>query len=184
MLVGILGRARILERRLSELVAEGAPRSEAALAEAFALSDTCSRPPPISPRTFDEARATLAKLEATVADLQERRTNRRVRLETEVSLDGPNNFFVANAHDLGSGGLFVACAEPSPVGTEFDLTFTLPDGRRIECRGCVRWIRAADDPAGPQGMGVEFVHLLPADRQAIVGFMWQRTPIVPAPDDR
>jgi uncharacterized protein (TIGR02266 family) len=60
--------------------------------------------------------------------------------------------------DLSPGGLFVATANPLPVGTEIDLSVVIgPSGQRISVNGKVSWCRE-NEPN--KGMGIEFAGIL------------------------
>jgi uncharacterized protein (TIGR02266 family) len=109
----------------------------------------------------------------------ERRISPRVDLDAEVSFEGENNFYQGFSEDVSDGGLFVATYQLSPVGTQFDLEFTLPTGHIVRTRAEVRWLRdprnESDD--APPGMGLRFLQLLPEDARAINEFVQARSPI-------
>jgi uncharacterized protein (TIGR02266 family) len=72
-----------------------------------------------------------------------------------------------NTQDLSVGGAFVRSDLLFEVGEELQLDFTLPDGQSVSARGkVVRVARDSGDDVIP-GMGIAFVTLPDADREAI-----------------
>lgn len=71
--------------------------------------------------------------------------------------------------DVSAGGAFVRSDLLFEVGEEFVLAFELPSGRTIKARGrVVRVARELGDEGGVPGMGIQFVDLSDADREAIL----------------
>jgi uncharacterized protein (TIGR02266 family) len=110
---------------------------------------------------------------------QQRRRHNRVELETEVTLNGPTNFYTGFTEDISNGGLFVSTYDIRPIGTEVEVSFSLPSGHIVNVCGHVRWLR---DPIEPDedsrpGMGIMFKELLPEDQVAVETFIKSRTPI-------
>jgi uncharacterized protein (TIGR02266 family) len=110
---------------------------------------------------------------------EQRRRYHRVELETEVTFDGPTNFYTGFTEDISGGGLFVSTYNIRPIGTQIDISFTLPNGHIVNTRGQVRWVH---DPVDPDedtrpGMGIMFEELLPEDRAAVDAFIKSRAPI-------
>jgi uncharacterized protein (TIGR02266 family) len=107
----------------------------------------------------------------------ERRTSVRVDVEVEVGFESDHNFYTGLTQDISSGGLFVATHHLRPVGTHVLVSFTLP-GRKeaIRADSEVRWLRDARAMRTdqPQGMGLRFLDLAPADKAAIVAFLKTR----------
>jgi uncharacterized protein (TIGR02266 family) len=95
-----------------------------------------------------------------------------VDLPVEVTAPGgsPQAGRVVN---LTRTGLFIATPTPAPAGTVVGLTLTLllPGGeRRVAATAAVRWVNEAAAPRAatvPPGMGLEFVALDPAAREAL-----------------
>ena len=92
----------------------------------------------------------------------------------------------AECRDLSLGGMFVATARPSPRGglIRFECESS---GEGESFRGTARvvWQRSKPDPRGPAGMGVRFVHLEPASREALsklVARVAQSPSSMPAPN--
>jgi uncharacterized protein (TIGR02266 family) len=72
-----------------------------------------------------------------------------------------------NTQDLSGGGAFIRSDLLFEVGEELQLDFSLPDGRSVRARGkVVRVARDSGDDVIP-GMGIAFVDLGDADREAI-----------------
>lgn len=72
-----------------------------------------------------------------------------------------------NTGDLSVGGAFIRSDLLFEVGEELQLDFAMPDGRQVRARGkVVRVARDSGDDVIP-GMGIQFVALTDADRDAI-----------------
>jgi uncharacterized protein (TIGR02266 family) len=73
--------------------------------------------------------------------------------------------------NISNNGVFISTANPMPRGSEFDVSFVLPNTKtRISATCVVRWSTAsADSTAGAfaQGMGLEFVKIARKDKKAI-----------------
>jgi hypothetical protein len=76
-----------------------------------------------------------------------------------------------DTQDLSVGGAFVRSDLLFEVGEILNLTFTLPDGQRISARGKVARVARDMGDDGVPGMGIEFVHLTDADRDAILALV-------------
>jgi uncharacterized protein (TIGR02266 family) len=107
------------------------------------------------------------------------RTSPRVKMQAAVDFTSDNNFFNGFSANISDGGLFVATVNLLPLGTEVDLSFSLPSGDRIEAKGVVQWVREVNDqlPDVFPGMGVQFAALNPAAQSAITQFLVQRDPL-------
>jgi hypothetical protein len=72
-----------------------------------------------------------------------------------------------NTQDLSGGGAFIRSDLLFEVGEELQLDFALPSGKRIKTHG--RVVRVARDSGDDviAGMGIKFVALSDADRDAI-----------------
>ncbi len=107
------------------------------------------------------------------------RSSTRVPLQTQVDLSSDSNVFTGFSTNLSEGGLFVATVNLLPVGTQVDLTFTLPGNAKVSVRGEVRWTRELDDrtPEVFPGVGVRFVDLSPQAANALHRFIASREPL-------
>jgi Tfp pilus assembly protein PilZ len=81
------------------------------------------------------------------------------------SVDGLIEF---DTHDLSAGGAFVRSDLLFEVGEELGLTIGLPDGNKVRARGRVVRVARETGDEGVAGMGIEFIELLDADRDAIL----------------
>ncbi len=77
--------------------------------------------------------------------------------------------------DLSTGGLFLATEHILPPGTELSMEFRLPTSKgSIRCKARVAWVNYPHQrkkAAFPNGMGVQFLDLTPADMDAIHDFI-------------
>lgn len=116
--------------------------------------------------------AEAAKVPPPLPPVQRRQVP-RVELEVEVGFADHTNFYVGFSENISEGGLFIATYDLRPVGTEFSLKFSLPDGQEIEVKGVVRWVRDPrnnDDRDTPPGLGIQFEALQDEQREAIRAF--------------
>ncbi len=133
------------------------------------------------PATAPHARPSpqpLGRLSAPIAAAPGR-SSTRVPLQTQVDLSSDSNVFTGFSTNLSEGGLFVATVNLLPVGTQVDLTFTLPGNAKVSVRGEVRWTRELDDrtPEVFPGVGVRFVDLSPQAANALHRFIASREPL-------
>ncbi|MDW8281570.1 MAG: PilZ domain-containing protein [Myxococcales bacterium] len=109
----------------------------------------------------------------------ERRACQRVALVAEVTIDSEHNLYWGLSENVSEAGLFVSTFRPEPIGTEVDLSFTLPTHEGpLSVRARVQWVREpclfhAD--LAP-GMGLQFID--PSDEvlQAVRAFVRCREP--------
>ncbi len=64
---------------------------------------------------------------------------------------------VSKVQDLSLGGVFIATAEPPPMGTVLKLLFSMPEGE-VRITAVVRSVRPGE------GMGVKFTDMTGKDR--------------------
>jgi uncharacterized protein (TIGR02266 family) len=101
----------------------------------------------------------------------------RVDFEVEVTFESEHNFYTGFTHNISSGGLFIACHDPSPVGSTVRVKFALPGlPGPVEAETIVRWVREVGE-LNQHGMGVQFSHLPPPVQEAIDKFIQQRDSI-------
>jgi uncharacterized protein (TIGR02266 family) len=113
---------------------------------------------------------------AEVPHFTERRDGERLNIQLDVAFHGDSQFFAGITGDIGRGGLFVCTYRTLEIGTLVDLSFSLPDGAKIETKGRVRWLRPASAGAAP-GIGVSFEELSADARAHIETFCAQREPL-------
>ena len=109
----------------------------------------------------------------------ERRIAQRISVCTEISLGSESNFFTGFTGDISEGGVFMATVEVMPVGTEVEVSFTLPTGAKIDAKGQVRWVRELDilNPEQFPGMGIQFTQVPASSVAAIHQFANEREPM-------
>lgn len=107
------------------------------------------------------------------------RISPRVKMQAVVDFHSDDNFFNGFSANISDGGLFVATVNVLPIGTQVDLSFSLPTGEKIEAKGVVQWVREVNDklPDAFPGMGVQFAELNPTSASAIGSFVAQREPL-------
>ncbi|MBE0599434.1 MAG: PilZ domain-containing protein, partial [Desulfuromonadales bacterium] len=87
-------------------------------------------------------------------------------------------------HNLSTGGLFLAASHLFPVDTPLMLEFCLPPGDSVSCQGRVAWVNHPEwikNPGYPAGMGVQFLDLEAAQRQALTAFLGSGEEIAVSP---
>ena len=106
-----------------------------------------------------------------------RRVHDRELLRVEVHYTTSWGYFTGFMEDISEGGIFVTTYTRPPIGSETEVTFTIPSARRsttIECHAIaeVRWLRDAN-VQGQQlpGMGLAFVEVSPPISDAIREFI-------------
>lgn len=106
----------------------------------------------------------------------EHRASPRAFVETEVDLHTESTFFTGLSEDVSRGGLFVATYGMLPIGTDIELSFSLPSGHRIRAHGRVVWLREVRDEGLSPGMGIAFQQLDDEDEAAVRSFLLERPP--------
>lgn len=72
--------------------------------------------------------------------------------------------------NISNNGIFISTPSPMPRGSEFDVSFTLPNQKTPITATCiVRWSTSNNDAATSfaQGMGLEFVKIARKDKKSI-----------------
>ncbi|RYZ35767.1 MAG: TIGR02266 family protein [Myxococcaceae bacterium] len=114
---------------------------------------------------------------------QGRRTTDRksVGLLVKLKHESVGSFTEEFATNLSPGGMFIRSRTPQPVGTPVRFEVQIANGVRVlQGSATVRWVREVNDPAGPPGMGLQFLELDTPSR-ALVELMLQRKPVGAAP---
>ncbi|HUU00850.1 MAG TPA: TIGR02266 family protein [Myxococcota bacterium] len=108
------------------------------------------------------------------------RTRPRLSVQVDVSLHTEHNFYAGLTDNISEGGLFIATHENLPLGTQMNLTLSLPDHEPFEVEGEVRWLREYNDFTSDvsPGVGVAFNDLPDARRALIEQFIRQRSPLL------
>ncbi|HWQ34002.1 MAG TPA: PilZ domain-containing protein [Blastocatellia bacterium] len=100
--------------------------------------------------------------------MEERRQYSRLALMTEIWLGQDGIFTRTNETlaDLSENGAFIETSQRYPVGAVLSLRFRLPGVQDfISCAVIIRHTK------GGTGLGVEFLDLIPEDRQQIRTFL-------------
>jgi uncharacterized protein (TIGR02266 family) len=106
----------------------------------------------------------------------ERRSISRSELELAIKFSTESQHCTAVTANLSEGGLFISTTELKPIGTQIDLTITLPPPLpAVWARGEVRWIGEASSGAeAPLGMGVQFQMISDESLRTIREFLWKK----------
>lgn len=162
-----------LQKMTSQLLAD---EQAIAAAKVAAPPPPVAAPPPPPRAVVPSAAAVMAEAPAAK---KPQRASPRVKMQATVDFNSDDNFYAGFSANISDGGLFVATVNLLPLGTEVDLSFTLPSGQRIEAKGKVSWVREVNDkiPDAFPGMGVQFIGLAPAAHAAIGQFLAQRDPL-------
>lgn len=165
------------ERALADAEEAAATASTAATQIQPAVDIAAPAPPSVSAAPTPKM-APKAEVPSNLPPKKHRTTN-RVKMQAAVDFSSDDNFFNGFSANISDGGLFVATVNVLPLGTEVDLSFSLPSGHRIEAKGVVRWVREVNDklPDAFPGMGVQFASLSNSAQVAIDQFMAQRDPL-------
>lgn len=97
--------------------------------------------------------------------------------ERPVEFIADTHFVTGLSQDLAGGGAFVATYRRVAVGTKVHLSFELPDGRLVEARGIVRWVREQDDTVGRPGLGVAFTQISDTTLAALTDYCRTQPPL-------
>lgn len=91
--------------------------------------------------------------------MEEKRQHKRFpkKVKSEVHSDGGMTF--STSRDLSNGGIFISTPEPVKIGSEVQLSITVPDESGIDIKGIVRWLNESDTEERRTGMGIEFVDI-------------------------
>jgi uncharacterized protein (TIGR02266 family) len=111
---------------------------------------------------------------------ENKRKTPRCSVELEVSIHTEHNFYTGITENISEGGVFVATHERIPLGTDLELSISLPDHPMIQVIGEVRWIRELSEFTSDfsPGIGVQFINLSLADRKAIEKFIVKRSSLL------
>ena len=90
----------------------------------------------------------------------------RYRVDIPVDCSTRDLFTANRVTNLSRGGLFIQSPHPLPLQAQVDLTFTLPDGPRIQATGRVIWnyVVAKGSARIVPGSGIKFTAMSPEDR--------------------
>ena len=114
------------------------------------------------------------KLEVTRAGSKEDRTDHRVPIQMLVDYKSGGNYLFDFCRDLGTGGVFIESSKPLPVGSDLELTFTIPDSKEtLRTSGKVIWSQPPiqDRKEVLPGMGVQFANFSESNRKTLDKFI-------------
>lgn len=173
----LTGLAREKQREAVEaaVAREAASAAVAPTLRPGVVPAVASPPPPPA-----AARKVIGRMTAPLpAGKVAHRISQRVQMQAAVDLSSDNNFFTGFSSNISDGGLFVATVNLQPIGTEIDVTFSLPSGEKIVAHGQVRWVRVVDDkhPDSFPGLGIQFTRLDAQAQAAIDDFVASREPM-------
>lgn len=99
---------------------------------------------------------------------ESRRSHPRVDVNVSVDIVLGNQFFTGFSENLSSGGIFVATSDIVPIGTQVDISFTVPGyTHTFFAAAQVRWIREESAGFGPGGMGIQFSGMSQEDQDLL-----------------
>ena len=96
----------------------------------------------------------------------DRRSQPRHKVRFDVDYRADETFLFARITDISEMGIFIAVADPPPVGEMVDLRFNLPEALRNEMgegpsvltlKAKVQWVTEGPPNAESPGMGLRFV---------------------------
>jgi Chromosome segregation ATPases len=128
----------------------------------------------------DSARAAAAAQAADAPNKSNNRSHPRLAVAVDVSMHTEHNFYTGLTENLSEGGVFIATYEVPALGTEIELTISLPNHPPIKTVGVVRWHREYNkftSDVAP-GIGVQFDTLAKPDHDAIIRFIREREPLL------
>jgi uncharacterized protein (TIGR02266 family) len=102
--------------------------------------------------------------------LTNQRAAERFGFQCEVSATTGHQFFTGFSENISVGGLFISTYQIQPIGSRFEVSFTVPGVEHEFAGSCVvRWVREynEDQPQMTPGMGVSFDNLSEQDVQIL-----------------
>ena len=102
------------------------------------------------------------------------RGTHRVPIQLLVDYKCDGNYLFDFCRDLGTGGIFIETNTPLAMGSNIELTFTIPDSKEtLRTTGRVIWSQApiADRKDVSPGMGVQFSEFNQKQRSTLDEFM-------------
>jgi uncharacterized protein (TIGR02266 family) len=129
---------------------------------------------------LEQEQAAVQKAKGPLQAEMDCRTSPRIAVAVDVSMHTEHNFYMGLTENLSEGGLFIATYDVLPLGTQLDLTLSLPGHGPLKLRCQVRWVRIYSEftkDLAP-GLGVGFLDLDEKPRSVIRSFLSQRDPIL------
>jgi uncharacterized protein (TIGR02266 family) len=172
--------AKVVGQIVQDLLAKNRAASEAReTAARTAAQAEASHAVELRAGSGEKAMQPIGRLRAPSPDNPSNRGSKRVKMLARIDLTSDNNFFNGFSSNISDGGLFIATVDVVPIGTEVDVTFTIPPATKIDTKGIVRWVRAVDDkhPEVFPGVGIQFLDLDEPSRIAVEAFVAEREPL-------
>lgn len=114
------------------------------------------------------------KATASQGGSREDRNDHRVPIQMLVDYKTGGNYLFDFCRDLGTGGVFIESKTPLSVGSDLELTFTIPDSKEtLRTSGKVIW---SQPPVNERqditpGMGVQFANFSESNRKTLDQFI-------------
>lgn len=105
---------------------------------------------------------------------REDRVDHRVPIQLLVDYRSGGNYLFDFCRDMGSGGVFIETNKPLSVGSDMELTFTIPDSKEtMRTVGKVIWSQSPlqDRKDVTPGMGVQFTNFSEQNRKTLDQFI-------------
>ena len=125
-----------------------------------------------APKT--DANAKTPDATTTKGGTREDRVDHRVPIQLLVDYRSGGNYLFDFCRDMGSGGVFIETNSPLAVGSDMELTFTIPDSKEtLRTVGKVIWSQAPihDRRDISVGMGVQFTDFSEQNRKTLDSFI-------------
>lgn len=111
---------------------------------------------------------------ANKSGTREDRVDHRVPIQLLVDYRSGGNYLFDFCRDMGSGGVFIETNNPLAVGSDMELTFTIPDSKEtLRTVGKVIWSQGPiqDRRDISVGMGVQFTNFSEQNRKTLDSFI-------------
>jgi type IV pilus assembly protein PilZ len=105
--------------------------------------------------------------------MSERREDERAPITLKVDYKRMNSFFADYTKNISKGGTFIRTTKPLELGTSFVFVLNLPEDKKLELSGVVKWIVTESEATEgePAGMGIQFVFADDAQRAAVDSYV-------------
>lgn len=98
------------------------------------------------------------------------RRDLRVLMRGEAQVEGNGQVFMGHTVNLSASGLLLQADVPLQVGAEVDVTFVVP-ATRIRVTATCKVARRAQAHDGTRRWGVQFLHLGPEAKEAVIEYV-------------
>jgi type IV pilus assembly protein PilZ len=124
--------------------------------------------------TTKTAKAKKTTKKAAANKPEDNRSDLRVPVNLLVDYRCDGTYLFDFCRDLGAGGVFINTPKPLALGSDIELTFTIPDSKEtLHASGKVIWVQAIVDGRTDlsPGMGVQFSTFDKSSRQLLEKFV-------------